>query len=209
MSAILIATLNPGKERELRRLVEEAGYRAVPLRDAGPDAPYEESGMTYEENGVGKARHYAALTGRVAIADDSGIEVDALGGAPGPRSARYGGEGLDDDDRCRLLLEALRQVPDEKRGARYVAVVAIARPDGETRSFRGACEGRIGREPKGEGGFGYDPLFFYPAYQATFAEIPEERKHAVSHRGRAFAALSGFLKTDEGRRFVGAAEAPR
>lgn len=199
---ILIASLNPGKARELRRLVESAGQATETLREAGLLTPYEESGATYEENGIGKARHYAALSGRVAIADDSGIEVDALGGAPGPLSARYGGEGLDDAGRCRMLLEALRDVPDADRGARYVAVVAIARPDGEARSFRGACEGRIGREPRGDRGFGYDPIFFYPPFDATFAEIPDERKQAVSHRGHAFAALAAFLMTDEGRLFV-------
>ena len=199
---ILIATLNPGKGRELRHLVEEAGHRAMTLDEAGLTTPYEESGATYEENGAGKARHYAALSGRVAIADDSGLEVDALGGAPGPRSARYGGEGLDDAGRCRRLLEALRDVPEEERKARYVAVVVIARPDGEARSFRAVCEGTIAREPRGDRGFGYDPIFFYPPFGATFGEVPPERKHAVSHRGRAFATLAEFLKTDEGRQFV-------
>ena len=206
---IVIATFNPGKARELKRLVEAAGYEAGTLQDAGLGTPYDECFETYEANGSGKARHYAALAGRVAVADDSGLEVQALGGAPGPFSARYGGPGLDDAGRCRKLLEALRDVPDQDRGARYVAVVAIARPDGETRSFRGECEGLIGREPKGERGFGYDPIFIYPAFGATFASVPEERKHEVSHRGRAFAALAAFLVTGEGRRFVEGAGAKR
>lgn len=205
---IVIATFNPGKARELKRLVEAAGYEAGTLRDAGLTTPYDERFETYEENGTGKARHYAGLAGQVAIADDSGLEVTALGGAPGPLSARYGGPDLDDAGRSRKLLEALRDVPDEERGARYVAVVAIARPDGEVRSFRGECEGLIGREPKGDQGFGYDPIFIYPAFGATFAEVPEERKHEVSHRGRAFAALAAFLATGEGRRFVEGGQAP-
>jgi XTP/dITP diphosphohydrolase len=205
---ILVASLNPGKARELRRLVEGAGHRTTTLQETGlAAAPYEESGATYEENAAGKARHYAALSGLVAVADDSGIEVDALGGAPGPLSARYGGAGLDDAGRCRRLLEALRGAPEAERGARYVAVVAVARPDGETRSFRGVCEGRVAREPRGDRGFGYDPIFFHPPFGATFAEVPEERKDAVSHRGRAFAALEAFLKSGEGRRFVEAAGA--
>ena len=200
--AILVASFNPGKARELQALVAAAGYTVVTLGDAGIDAPYEETGTTYEENGAGKARHYAALSGRVTIADDSGIEVDALGGAPGVLSARYGGAGLDDVGRNRLLLRDLEGVPEAQRGARYVAVAVIARPDGALRSFRGECVGRIATAPVGDGGFGYDPLFFYPPFDATFGATPAERKHEVSHRGRAFRALAGWLASDEGRQFM-------
>jgi len=201
---LLVATFNPGKARELRDLLEAAGYRATTLREAGIDEPYEETGATYEENGAAKARHYAALSGRVTIADDSGIEVEALGGAPGPRSARYGGAGLDDAGRTRRLLEALREVPSAARAARYVAVAVVARPDGETRAFRGTCEGRIATEPRGAGGFGYDPVFVYELLGRTFAELAAEDKHRVSHRGRAFRALAEFLASGEGKRFLGA-----
>ncbi|MFQ5877534.1 MAG: RdgB/HAM1 family non-canonical purine NTP pyrophosphatase [Acidobacteriota bacterium] len=199
---VLIASLNPGKARELSRLLREAGLETATLRDCGLEGAYEETGATYEENARGKAFHYAALAGRIAVADDSGIEVDALDGRPGPLSARYGGEGLDDAARCRRLLEELEGVPDERRTARFVAVAAIARPDGEVRLFRGVCEGRILRATRGRGGFGYDPLFFCPELGASFAEVPLRRKDSVSHRGRAFRALAGFLRTGAGRRFL-------
>jgi XTP/dITP diphosphohydrolase len=199
---LLIATFNPGKARELATLVAAAGYATRTLADAGIREPYEESGATYEDNGGGKARHYARASGLITIADDSGIEVDALQGEPGVRSARYGGAGLDDVGRTRRLLEALAGVPDERRTARYVAVAVIARPDVASKSFRGVCEGRIARAPRGAGGFGYDPVFFYPPFGATFAEVEAGRKHAVSHRGLAFRALAAFLAADEGRRFL-------
>ena len=200
--AILIASFNPGKARELIALLEASGRRAVTLKDVGLREPYEETGRTYEENGLGKARHYARLSGRVTIADDSGLEVEALGGAPGPLSARYGGAGLDDAGRNRALLAALEDVPDDERGARYVAVAVVARPDGGARSFRGECPGRIARRPAGDRGFGYDPLFFYPPYGATLAEVDDRRKHAVSHRGAAFRQLAEFLATREGDDFL-------
>ena len=200
---LLIATFNPGKARELASLVEAAGYATRTLAGAGIHEPYEETGATYEENGGGKARHYARAAGMITLADDSGLEVDALGGEPGVRSARYGGPDLDDAGRTRHLLEALRDVPDERRGARYVAIAVVARPDGKWRSFRGVCEGAITRAPSGAGGFGYDPVFFYPPFGATFAEVEPGRKHAVSHRGQAFRALAAFLAGGEGRRFLG------
>ncbi len=200
---MLLATWNTGKARELTHLLKTIDMQAVSLGDCGIDEPFEESGATYEENARGKAVYYAGLAGRVAVADDSGIEVDALDGRPGVLSARYGDPALDDTGRCRLMLEELRGVVDEKRTARYVAVAAVARPDGEARIFRGLCEGRILSEMRGDGGFGYDPLFFYPPLGATFAELPHERKHEVSHRGHAFRALAGFFGSEEGRRFVG------
>ena len=203
-AGILIASFNPGKARELGRLVEAIGLAPLTLSETGISAPYEECGTTYEENALGKARHYAALSGLVAVADDSGIEVEALDWRPGPMSARYGGAGVDDPGRCRLLLEDLAGVPDERRAARYVAVAVIARPDGEARAFHGACEGRITSAMRGGGGFGYDPLFFYPPFGATFAEVSAERKHQVSHRGVAFAALGRFLASDDGRAFLAA-----
>jgi len=202
---LLIATFNPGKARELAALVEAAGYATRALADAAIREPYEETGTTYEENGGGKARHYARLSGLVTIADDSGIEVDALHGEPGVHSARYGGPGLDDAGRARRLLEALHGVPDERRTARYVAVAVVARPDGVSRSFRGVCEGRIATAPRGAGGFGYDPIFLYPPFGATFAEVEAGKKHAVSHRGLAIRALAAFMAGDEGRRFLAAA----
>jgi XTP/dITP diphosphohydrolase len=199
---LLVASFNPGKARELADLVAPLGCDTVDLAALGIGSGYEETGATYEENATGKARHYAALSGLPTVADDSGIEVDALGGGPGVRSARYGGAGLDDAGRCRLMLSALDGVPEMRRRARYVAVAVIARPDGESRSFRGACEGRIAPGMRGSGGFGYDPLFFFPEFGATFAEVAAERKHAVSHRGAALRALTRFLASEEGRRFL-------
>jgi XTP/dITP diphosphohydrolase len=200
---ILIASSNPGKTRELVELLETAGYGAMTLADLPAPLPtFEENGRTYEENGLGKARHYARLSGVVTVADDSGLEVDALGGEPGVHSARYGGPGLDDALRNRRLLEALRNVPEGGRTARYVAVAVVARPDGEARAFRGECDGLILRQPEGSGGFGYDPLFFYPPFAATFAEVDPPRKHAVSHRGRAFQALAAFLASPAGKTFL-------
>ena len=199
---LLVASLNPGKARELAELVAPLGCDTVGLADLGIDAGFEEHGSTYEENALGKARHYAALSGLPTVADDSGIEVDALGGRPGILSARYGGAGLDDAGRCRLLLHELDGVPEDRRGARYVAVAAIARPDGAARRFRGTCEGRITAAPRGSGGFGYDPLFFFPEFGATFAEIEPLRKHGVSHRGAALRALTRFLAAADGRRFL-------
>lgn len=201
-AALLIATLNPGKTREIAAFLAARGFAVTTPAERGLREPYEERGETYEENALGKARHYAALSGLAAIGDDSGIEVDALGGRPGPRSARYGGAGLDDVARCRILLRELNGVPLDRRTARYVALLAIARPDGATQAFRGTCEGRIALEPRGAGGFGYDPLFLYPPLGATFAELPREEKERVSHRGIALARLAEFLRTAEGERFL-------
>jgi XTP/dITP diphosphohydrolase len=200
--AVLVATSNPGKLREITRLLAPAGVEILTLPERVLRSPYEETGATYEANARGKAVHYAALAGMVAVADDSGIEVQALGGAPGPRSARYGGTGLDDTGRCRLLLREMEGVPEDRRGARYVAVAALARPEGTARLFQGVCEGRIARAPRGAGGFGYDPLFYYPPFEATFGEVTEARKDQVSHRGLAFRELASFLGTEEGRRFL-------
>lgn len=211
---LLVATFNPGKARELRRLVAAAGIETLTLSDLGLDTPFEETGTTYEENARGKAEHYAAKAGMATLADDSGLEVEALEGRPGVLSARYGGEGLDDAGRCRLLLQEMAEVPEERRAARYVAVAALARPpagrrqpgatdDGTTRLFRADCPGRIATEMRGTRGFGYDPVFFYPPFAATFGEITDDRKDRVSHRALAFATVAAFLRTPEGLRFLG------
>lgn len=208
---ILVATFNPGKARELVRLIAPAGVSIITPGEIGLARPYEETGRTYEENARGKAVHYATLAGLPALADDSGLEVEALGGRPGPLSARYGGEALDDPGRCQLLLEELGDLIEERRAARYVAVAALARPaahghperaPSETRLFRATCEGRIAPGIRGSRGFGYDPIFYYPPFASTFGEVEDARKDVVSHRGRALAAVAAFLKTSEGRRFL-------
>jgi len=216
---VLVATFNPGKARELGRLLAAAGVEPLSLSDLGINAPFEETGATYEENARGKAAHYARQAGIAALADDSGLEVEALGGRPGVLSARYGGPGLDDPGRCRMLLQEMAGVPEERRGARYVAVAALAtrparvpRPAGTrrrdetgaeaTRLFRATCSGLIATTMRGTKGFGYDPIFYYPPFDATFGEITDTRKDRVSHRALAFAAVAAFLKTPEGLAFL-------
>ena len=200
---LLVATFNPGKARELVRLLSPLGVEVLSLADLGLCDPYEERGTTYEENARGKALHYTALGRLPALADDSGLEVDALGGRPGPQSARYGGAGLDDAARCRLLLHEIAGVPEKSRTARFVAVAALARPGGTgALLFRATCEGRIALETRGTRGFGYDPIFFYPPLGATFGELDEVFKDQVSHRGLALAQVASFLKSPEGRLFL-------
>jgi XTP/dITP diphosphohydrolase len=147
---------------------------------------------------VAKALHYAAASGLPTLADDSGIEVAALDGGPGVVSARYGGEGLDDPDRNGLLMEALRDVPDERRQARYVAVVALASRGKIVATFRGEAAGMILREPRGKNGFGYDPLFYYPELHMTFAQMLPAVKRQVSHRGKALALAAQAIRQDSG-----------
>lgn len=206
---VVLATFNPGKVREILPFFEDLDLTVMSLGDCGIEAPFEESGATYEDNALAKAAHYARLAGCPAVADDSGIEVDALAGGPGPQSARYGGEGLDDAGRCRLMLKKMKGIPEPRRTGRYVAVAAIVRPDGDSRLFRGVCEGRILTAGRGEGGFGYDPLFYYPPFEATFAEVPKEKKARVSHRGRAFRQLAEFLRMEAGRDFLAGPDGAR
>lgn len=185
------ATSNPGKLREFRsaaggrwQIEPLPGLRDIP-------APHE-TGATFEENAILKARYYAERAPGAAIfAEDSGLEVDALGGAPGVYSARFAGPGADDSANNQLLLKRLEGVSD--RRARYVAVIALILPPEEPRVFRGTVEGEILREARGSGGFGYDPLFFYPPFNATFAEVSAEKKLTVSHRGRAVEKMREFL----------------
>ena len=155
----------------------------------------EETGSTFAENAALKARSLAKQTGEWSLADDSGLCVEALGGAPGVRSARYAGEGAGDAANNAALLDALKDVPDAGRGARFVCALALSSPRGEVEFFEGTCEGTILRAPRGGGGFGYDPLFFDPVLQRTFAEASPARKLSRSHRGKALEALRGALST--------------
>lgn len=192
METYVIATHNQKKLRELARILEPLHIHAVTGRELGVSLTEpEETGATFEENAYIKAACACRETGLPAIADDSGLEVDALGGAPGVYSARYAGEGASDADRNRKLLEELVGVPAEKRGARFVSAVCCVFPSGESLTVRGECEGTIGFEPKGDGGFGYDPLFLVG--DKTYAQLSDEEKDAVSHRGRALRAFAGKL----------------
>jgi XTP/dITP diphosphohydrolase len=188
------ATTNPGKLREFRLAIERFGggrFTVEPLAGLEQILRFEETGQTFLENAVGKAVYYSAYAPGLLFADDSGLEVDALGGAPGVRSARYAGPGATDEANNRLLLEQLRGVAD--RSARFVCVVALAERGRLIATFHGAVEGRIAEAPRGDNGFGYDPLFFYPPFGCTLAEAPAERKLAVSHRGKALEAMVRFL----------------
>ncbi len=194
MRAVVLATRNRGKARELEALLAGLPARACALDDF-PDIPdLAEPGDTFDANAVAKATTAADLTGCIAVADDSGIEIDALGGAPGVRSATFLGPAATDDDRNAWVLERLRGVPEGQRTARYRAVVAVATPDGTVRTFEGVCAGRIADAPRGRAGFGYDPIFFVPAYERTMAELPPEVKNQISHRARALAAARPYLE---------------
>lgn len=185
---LLIATHNSGKAREYRELLADLPLEVTWLDAEGVAFEVEETGATFEENAVLKARAYAAATGLLTWADDSGLEVDALDGAPGVYSARYGAPlAASDEERYRLLLSRLEGMPDEARTARFRCVVALATPEGRVATVDGACEGRIGHEPRGQNGFGYDPVFL-PAdydYRRTLAELESSVKNQISHRGRA------------------------
>jgi len=190
---LLIATRNRGKKREYARLLEGLEVELIALDDLGVTKTIKEDGASYTENALLKARGYAGATGLLTLADDSGLEVDALDGAPGVLTARYAGEGATDEQRYSLLLEQLKDVPHEQRTARFRCVIVLAWPDGRVEITEGACEGRITREPRGEHGFGYDPVFYVPEYGCTMAELPPEIKNRISHRARAAAVASEIL----------------
>lgn len=186
---VVLATRNPGKVREFRRLLEGANWDLVSLADYPQVGEIPEDGETFAANARHKAREVARLTGETALADDSGICVDALGGRPGVHSARYSDPGATDERNNAKLLEELADAPDEKRTAHYVAVVVLAEPDGRTVEAEGRVDGVILRDYRGSGGFGYDPLFFIPEYGRTFGEVDGPLKDAISHRARALRAL--------------------
>jgi len=203
---LVVATANPGKLRELRALLRELGsdrdLEVVGL-DAVPGLEMPEEGDDYAANAAAKARAAARAAGLPALADDSGLEVDALDGRPGPRSARYGGPGLDDAGRVRRLLEELAGVEGSRRGARFVCVAALALPGGEgsggdaagqVHTARGEWPGRILEAPRGEGGFGYDPIFWDEEHGAAAAELPARVKNRISHRARAVAGLHEAIR---------------
>ncbi len=193
MVNLLVGTQNPGKQREYRDLLADLPVQWLSPADVGlADFTPEESGATFEENARCKALAYARATGLPALADDSGLEVDALGGAPGVLSARYAGPQATDADRYRKLLTVLAGVPDVRRTARFICVVALALPTGEVYTAHGALEGSIGYEPRGTEGFGYDPVFVLPDGR-HLAELPAAEKHIISHRGRALQAFKPRL----------------
>jgi XTP/dITP diphosphohydrolase len=194
---LLIATNNPGKVREYQELLDDLASAVeitYPLQE-GLALEVEESGETFEENARLKALAFARASGLLTLADDSGLEVDALEGAPGVRSARFAGPDASDVDRYQKLLGELANVPAGQRSARFRCVVALAQPDGTVHSADGTCEGEIGFDPRGEHGFGYDPVFVVAAYGGhTMAELSPETKNRISHRGRALLAIRPILE---------------
>jgi len=193
LKILVLATGNPGKVRECAAVLAPAGFTVLSL-DALPDATsVEETGVTFEANARLKAEGYSLRTPHLVLADDSGLEVDALGGGPGVLSARYGGPELTDPERCTALLAALAGTPDGKRQARFRCVLALAKGGRTLATFDGVVLGTILREPRGANGFGYDPIFFHAPSGRAFAELTCEEKDLVSHRGQALRKLRGQL----------------
>lgn len=188
---LILATSNKGKLKEVKEILPE--YDIVTMGEMGINEDIEENGTTFEENAYIKAKFIADRLNAVTIADDSGLEVDYLDGAPGIYSARFAGEGATDNDRNEKLLSLLKDVPFEKRTARYVCAIAIVFPDGEKHIFKQTCEGYILDEEVGNGGFGYDPLFYFPEFKTTLANVPLDVKNTVSHRSKALEELKKFL----------------
>jgi XTP/dITP diphosphohydrolase len=184
---LVLATRNEGKISEFKELIAGFGIDIKSLKDFGPIPLVEEDGATFEDNAYKKASFTAKVLGIPALADDSGLMVGALGGMPGVRSARYGGEGATDRENNHKLLEVMKDVED--RDASFMCIIAIAVPAGPALIYEGKCDGHITREPMGENGFGYDPLFYFPPLKKTFAQMGSEEKNQVSHRGKAMAEL--------------------
>ena len=194
MTQIVLATRNHHKKQELIALLQDVNVSIRTLDDF-PEAPdVVEDGDTCEANAMKKAVEIARYTGLPAVADDTGLEVDALDGRPGAFAARYAGEHASYEDNCRKLLHELRGIPAIRRGARFVTVAAIAFPTGQTASVRGVLEGSIAEETTGSHGFGYDPIFIVPEYQQTLAELSPDVKNSISHRARAFSQAKNLLK---------------
>lgn len=194
MDKLIFATKNEGKMREIRMILGDLGVPVLSLKDAGIEVDIEENGETFEENAVIKARAVQKLTGGIVLADDSGLEIDSLNGEPGIYSARYMGEDTSYVIKNQNLIDRLQGVPEEKRTARFVCVIAAALPDGRVLTSPGVMEGRIGYAAAGENGFGYDPIFFLPQYGCTSAQLSAEQKNEISHRGKALHAMREQLK---------------
>jgi len=195
-SELLVATHNAGKVRELSLLLADLPLRLRFLSELGRVPEAEETGATFAENATLKALHYSALGRMPTLSDDSGLAVDALGGAPGVYSARYAGPHATYAERIVKLLEELAATGDEERRARFVCVIALADPStGALETFEGVCEGRIARAPRGTGGFGYDPVFVPDGYEQTFGELPDAVKQSISHRARALAKAARRLRS--------------
>ena len=193
MKKIIFATGNAGKMKEIREILKDLDAEVLSMKEAGVEAEIVEDGKTFEENALIKAKTVCKLTGEIALADDSGLEIDYLNKKPGIYSARYMGEDTSYRIKNANLIERLEGVPDEKRTARFVCAIAAAFPDGTVKTVRGTMEGRIGYEETGENGFGYDPIFYLPEYGCSSAELSMEEKNKISHRGKALRAIKEEL----------------
>jgi XTP/dITP diphosphohydrolase len=191
---LLVATTNAGKVREIGRALTGLPFEVVSLAEVLPKASYRERGRTFLENARGKSRRYARLSGLLTLAEDSGLEVEALGGAPGVHSARFARPDPTDERNLRKVLRLLRDAPRPKRRARFVCAMVLTGPDGVVAEILSEVRGIIAASPKGSNGFGYDPIFYYPPLGKHFAELPPEAKNAVSHRGRALKKLIKILR---------------
>lgn len=194
---LIFATGNAGKMKEIRMILADMDYEILSLKDAGIDIEIDENGATFEENAIIKASTIAKATGCLTLADDSGLEVDALNKEPGVLSARYMGEDTSYDIKNRSIIQRLEGIEGEDRSARFVCVIAAVYPDGSTHTSRGTIEGVIAHEPSGEQGFGYDPIFYLPEYGRTTAELEPQEKNAISHRGKALRAIKEVLRAKE------------
>ena len=191
---IVFATGNAGKMREIRAILDDLGCEILSMKEAGIDADILEDGTTFEENALIKAKAVAEYTDAIVLADDSGLEIDYLNKEPGIYSARYMGEDTSYRVKNQNLIDRLEGVPDEKRTARFVCAIAAAFPDGTSSVVRATIEGRIGYEERGEGGFGYDPIFYVPEYGKSTAELSAEEKNAISHRGKALRLMKEKIR---------------
>lgn len=194
-NTILLATNNVHKLHEFRGILSPLGFTVISPDELGVDLSVDETGTTFAENATQKLRALGNVHGMTIVADDSGLVVDALDGEPGIRSARYGGPGLSDADRTSLVLERMRSVPAAQRSARFVAAIALSAPGRVTGVFEGVVEGMIAPATAGDGGFGYDPIFFFPPAGRTFAQMLPREKAIVSHRGKATGALIAYLRS--------------
>lgn len=191
---IIFATGNQGKMHEIRQILGDMDLKVVSMKEAGIDIDIVEDGTTFEENAIIKAKAVAAYTDAIVLADDSGLEIEYLNNEPGIYSARYMGADTPYSVKNQNFIDRLKGVPDEKRTARFVCVIAAAMPDGEIFTTKGVIEGRIAEEEKGENGFGFDPIFYVPEYGCTTAQLSEEQKNAISHRGKALEAMKEELR---------------
>lgn len=190
---LIFATGNEGKMREIHEILADTGYEILSMKEAGIDLDIVEDGKTFEENAIIKAKAVMEASGELTLADDSGLEIDAFGGEPGIYSSRYLGEDTSYTEKNQIILERMKDIPEEKRSARFVCVIAAAFPDGQTYTTRGTMEGIIGYESKGGNGFGYDPIFYLPELKKYSAQLSSDEKNHLSHRGEALRKMKEVL----------------